>query len=622
MKRNQHLGGTLLCCAMLLAALAIPAPLHAADTGFAVGSLIIPMDTTYQDSGMLTAYGLVDRLLRAGVPVNWCILPGKTVVPADADFTASATDLVNSAVISAHGYRGGPFVISAAEAPTALSIINAWQAIHAATAVHVATQPFTAPVRLVLSAAPRIAVFADGSQSIAFGYLNAAGITDEQDLAWSAASIDLLTPAQVAGSSMGDADDGALFNASGQPRFSQFVSAHWNLASVDIPNVVPELASFLQFPVHVFAQCQSVRAIENATPAGRFLTTTGYVLAARPVAVQFANQDLPFVQFDGAFVAISGSDAAFALSPGGAYFDDNAVLIRGATAPVNGMVDILITGYADGTCPITDLGHCAGTGPKGKVTYLAGHQYTTSLPISSNTSTQGVRFFLNALLAGSCAHAEGQPVVTLAVAAPETTLTATIDVALTCRNDGPAPALAVQASYGLPIGAVFVAATGGGSCSAGVVNWTLGDLAAGASVEVVVTLTLPNYGTYVHQAGADFAVGLTNRSVTTESVNTVYSDPATAAPLDARPILGLVAAPSPTTTGRLAVWYTLARDENAVIELCDLHGRRILSRDLGQPGAGRHALTLGDDRRLASGVYFARLVTPSGTCTVKVIVTK
>ena len=36
---------------------------------FEPGSLIIPMDTTYQDTGMLKAYGLVYELLRNGVPV-------------------------------------------------------------------------------------------------------------------------------------------------------------------------------------------------------------------------------------------------------------------------------------------------------------------------------------------------------------------------------------------------------------------------------------------------------------------------------------------------------------------------------------------------------------------------
>ena len=50
----------------MLAALGPTAAL--ADT-YAPGSLIIPMDTTYQDAGMLKAYGLVYELLRNGVSV-------------------------------------------------------------------------------------------------------------------------------------------------------------------------------------------------------------------------------------------------------------------------------------------------------------------------------------------------------------------------------------------------------------------------------------------------------------------------------------------------------------------------------------------------------------------------
>ena len=44
---------------------------------FASGSLVIPMDTTYQNRGTLTAFGLVHELLRANVPIHWAIKSGK-----------------------------------------------------------------------------------------------------------------------------------------------------------------------------------------------------------------------------------------------------------------------------------------------------------------------------------------------------------------------------------------------------------------------------------------------------------------------------------------------------------------------------------------------------------------
>src|SRR5262249_28295649 len=54
-----------------LALLLVPALLGASATGagaatptnFAAGTLIVPMDVTYQDGGMLKAFGLVDKLL-------------------------------------------------------------------------------------------------------------------------------------------------------------------------------------------------------------------------------------------------------------------------------------------------------------------------------------------------------------------------------------------------------------------------------------------------------------------------------------------------------------------------------------------------------------------------------
>ena len=45
---------------------------------FSAGSLIIPMDLSYQSTGMFQAYGLIYQLLRQGVHVFWIIEPNKT----------------------------------------------------------------------------------------------------------------------------------------------------------------------------------------------------------------------------------------------------------------------------------------------------------------------------------------------------------------------------------------------------------------------------------------------------------------------------------------------------------------------------------------------------------------
>src|SRR6185295_17756715 len=157
----------------LVAGIALSTSVARAET-FAQGSLIIPMDTTYQDNGMLKAFGLVYDLLRKDVPVQWVIRPGKAHL--GVDFTVSAIDHQTRAAISSHGYRGGPWVIRSADAAKAIPIINAWQTANPSVAVHEVTAPFWGDVARYLVAAPTIAMHQDGNEKIARGYLQAAGI--------------------------------------------------------------------------------------------------------------------------------------------------------------------------------------------------------------------------------------------------------------------------------------------------------------------------------------------------------------------------------------------------------------------------------------------------------------
>ena len=124
-------------------------------TGFAAGSLIIPMESTYQDSTMLKAYGLVTALTTQGIPVSWAIATGKAV--NGTDFTASAVDINTNATISNHAYIGGPFIIDQADVAAATSIITTWNTPTVKTTVHRATASFMADVqeRMAFRAAHR-----------------------------------------------------------------------------------------------------------------------------------------------------------------------------------------------------------------------------------------------------------------------------------------------------------------------------------------------------------------------------------------------------------------------------------------------------------------------------------
>ena len=65
--------------------------------------------------------------------------------------------------------------------------------------------------------------------------------------------------------------------------------------------------------------------------------------------------------------------------------------------------------------------------------------------------------------------------------------------------------------------------------------------------------------------------------------------------------------PNPSRGGALTVGFTLPSATTASLELLDVAGRRIATRDLGTLGAGHHVLNVGDGSRLAPGLYLVRL---------------
>jgi len=68
-----------------------------------------------------------------------------------------------------------------------------------------------------------------------------------------------------------------------------------------------------------------------------------------------------------------------------------------------------------------------------------------------------------------------------------------------------------------------------------------------------------------------------------------------------------LACPNPVRGTAFTVSVTLANDAGARLELLDLTGRRIASRELGGLGAGGHALDFDAGMALPTGVYFLRL---------------
>lgn len=81
----------------------------------------------------------------------------------------------------------------------------------------------------------------------------------------------------------------------------------------------------------------------------------------------------------------------------------------------------------------------------------------------------------------------------------------------------------------------------------------------------------------------------------------------------------LGAQPNPTA-GDVRLGFSLPDARPARLELLDIAGRRVASREVGPLGAGRHVVSLAPGRPLASGLYWARLTRAGLTVTAKVLV--
>lgn len=550
--------GRMVAGAMLVVSV-LGCPEARAASTFDAESLVIPMDTAGddgQDEGMLRAYGLVYALLRNGIPVHWVIAPGKTAGGIDltiADGSLIEDVELGTAVPAPRDYRGGPFVIADENAAAAMPIIQAWQATAGdATVVHrLVSGSIVADVARTLNAAPRLAILKDGNEQIAMNDLNAAGIPDATGGAWSATSPDLLTEADVAGPTTVDDADGALFDG-GMPRYCHLSSIHYN-ATATTNEVVQEVRSWLDAGTltHAFMQCESTRVFENAT-GGLYLTNAGLDddgTAPSPVTIDVPAS--PLTQLDGAFQVDSGAvDSMRANDAPGAtpdYKSGVTTLIHGTGQPITQRI-VQLTGRLDGDAL------------NGQVTYLAGHDYSLALPISSNPQTNGVRLFLNTIFQADCALADADADPTLDALSTPATNGSLITYALTFANPGSRPAENLVLRATVPAGSTFSLATGGGTHAGGVVTWNLPALAAGANDSRTFSVTVSADGDYTSAATLAFSklqVGRVNDESTTvrDTVDPTVTIPGPptnpTVTLDAAPSFAFTASPDTTAECRI-----------------------------------------------------------------------
>jgi len=77
--------------------------------------------------------------------------------------------------------------------------------------------------------------------------------------------------------------------------------------------------------------------------------------------------------------------------------------------------------------------------------------------------------------------------------------------------------------------------------------------------------------------------------------------------------------PNPSR-GALTLEFSLADYRPAYLQVIDVSGRRVVERDLGSPGPGRHVFELRET--LPPGLYGLRLVQGSAARVMKAVVVK
>ncbi|HYH87567.1 MAG TPA: hypothetical protein VEX60_19080, partial [Pyrinomonadaceae bacterium] len=336
------------------------------------GSLIIPMDNTLQAIGTpfnLRAYGMVERLLWAGIPVKWIIAPGKA--KDGVDFNATAQRISPSAAGAASlNFSGGPFVVHRDFAVPALTVINSYAPANN-VAVYQTTADVTTSVRHTLTHRPKIAVFDDGASAIIHTtYLAAAGFI-------SGTHYEVIPAATLV-----TVNANACYTIGTEPHFG-----------ASAPTSDPQanaVRQFVQSGGNFLAECEGVTTYENNPTYGRFQTTTGVVDGNARTGIQYPSPDLPYSQFIGAMADVGGSVRDFQPISGGAYLASAEMHAQSPSGSISGGQAGILP--AKGT-----VSRLAGPAVGGFVFYLGGHEYSTG----DLGNINGIRMYLNAVMTPS-----------------------------------------------------------------------------------------------------------------------------------------------------------------------------------------------------------------------------
>ena len=302
-----------------------PPPLLTTEiVNFASGSLIIPMDGCYarmsflgdtdlnqmiapnteasakcngnseKDDGVIPAYSLVMRLVRDGIPVSWSIRGGKTSWH-DVDFTivkatgrpvtyrlpGGSINTTKYNALTAINYRGAPWVIPAANAAAALTLIDSYAASHAEyqqVDIHIAQTSFDAPVFRTIESIPKLAVvkiddavtnFANPQLDKLVSSISDAVMTDLEGLVW-----DYVTTDQV----LADTLTSGGYQVAWVPSFDL---ANNTSPTARQSSIIAKLGAFADAGGHILFEDGAVGALEGwGSMSGMTYNSTGRTITA------------------------------------------------------------------------------------------------------------------------------------------------------------------------------------------------------------------------------------------------------------------------------------------------------------------------------------------------------
>ncbi|MEI7901194.1 MAG: DUF11 domain-containing protein, partial [bacterium] len=429
------------------------------------GSYVIPMDNTYQAIGKpfnLKAYGLVNALLHANVPVKWVIKAGK--VKDAADFSAYTRMLspTPSGTTSLRNFCAGPFIVEQAYTNLARPVISAYLN---SVAVYSVMSNTAVDVRYSLTHKPKVAVFDDGNtDAIHTSILDEAGFpTSHYEV--------------LHAEELGFIGTTSCFTIATSPHYEPKTGINSDKAQA--------VRDFVESGGNFLAQCAGVRTYEN-NANGYFHSKAGFVDKDDANTFIYPNPDMAYNQFQGLLADEGGSLQDWGLATGSVFTNSAYLCVQNASKA---------NSYRAGVAKL------AGNALGGVVFYLGGHDYSGNTLVAIN----GRRIYLNAIFVPSDRPGNCGITFTADLELSKTASTlltqvgSNVTFTLVVNNKGPGNATSVSVRDILPTGLRFASASSGAYTSSNG-TWNIGALSRNSSTSLLITATTTRSGVITNSA--------------------------------------------------------------------------------------------------------------------------